>query len=125
MSEHTVTVTGFTEKSGGNMRGQAATIGQILVRPPFTVGKEFGRTVVGREATGAQVSEVVSTDDATVLFAEVTTSHQDRSAQVHRVAERVQRLLNNPEQALAMMNESPFIIEEQFGPGDVSGWIGR
>ena len=120
MTSHEVNVLGLTERSGDHFtRRPASTIGLIEVKPPISVGEKFGAVILGREQHGVSLSEVGSTADSTVLYAEAgsfQTDEASRQAQIQTIAERVLAFSNNPETSVELMQGNPFPQpQERFG----------
>lgn len=117
MASHEVTVTDFAERSNNVSpieRRPDSTLGTIKVVPPITIGVngvEFGAVILGREAYGVTVKEVVTTPDCTIIQAEAGDYESDRAARqkrINEIAERIKLFADNPSNAPALRQQIPF-----------------
>ena len=85
-------------------------LGTVTVEPPLHVGPEFVPIILGRDAVGVQLGEVISDDERTIFLARVALieGYDSRHDLMHTIVERIGRLANAPLQATNMLLEDPF-----------------
>jgi hypothetical protein len=87
----------------------ASMLTTLVVRPPIRVGESFNAAALGRNSRDVALTEIVSNNELTSLAIEAWgASDRERMDRTALVAHRVGRLVNNPEQAVVMMDEDPF-----------------
>jgi hypothetical protein len=107
VSEYVVTVTGVAEQTV--RYGNDRSLGSLVVQPPIHIGEGFNDAVLGREASGVSLREVVTTNEATLLVATSSRGGLERRREnIQRIANRIYTVVNGPGNALAMMNQTVF-----------------
>ena len=91
--------------------GQWYDVGTIGLEPPLEhIGPEFIAAVIGRNAVGVRLGEVLSDRDHMTFLVRVALFGGDGRHKdiVQQVAERIERLANAPSDAAEMIFEQPF-----------------
>jgi len=68
MASHEVNILSFTERPANYTQRTDSTVGLIEVKPPITVGGEFGAVVLGRDQWEISLKEVGSTVNSTIFW---------------------------------------------------------
>ena len=111
MTNHNVYI---NDDMGGDYRYSTAeqiARADIIVEPPIVIGEEFNSTVLGSSPLGVDLEHVISTQDMTVLRARVGGGRDisERHWAFVGLVARIDRLANDPKEAIKMSEETPFI----------------
>lgn len=117
MSKYEVTLVDTAELPEDIFNGTPdRTLGAIEVKPPITVGVKFHSAILGRDQNGVRIDLVGSTQEATILLAEVglhNASQERRQVIIGDIITRVVAFVEQPEAALSMMQDNPFPTSER------------
>jgi hypothetical protein len=86
-----------------------STVGSIIIKPPITPGEFFDTAIRGRDGHGVNFTHVLTTSEETIFVAGSSLeTPEKRETAIYIVADRINRLVNEPERVIELINENPF-----------------
>lgn len=109
MSIHEVKVGERIREKTPSGKDRGVTSASIIVKPPITPGEYFNSAIRGRNPDGISLHHIVTTSEVTIFEAASSLENPERrDVAISTIADRIKRLVDNPEKVTELIDETPF-----------------